>query len=306
MNISVIICSVRRPRVLHETVLSVIRGSVLPFRLLLCIVEESDILRETKDIDGLEVVVSPRSGLTAQRNYAISHCDLNEDSVICFLDDDVELHRDYIMTLSALFRQRKELIGVSAHALINEDVGRMRASKVLEGVLCRPAKDILVRNKGKLWTAHGCNMAFRSTLFDKELFDEELPLYSFAEDLDISIRAARYGVVGKIDEGLPLIHLEVNSGRVSEFRRGYSMVANNLHFLKKGVSDRPLIVGYLRLILIIIIKESLVDVFLGVWRGASKIGRKEIDYFGRIKGRLFAILDIFLGKCYPRRILDLS
>lgn len=306
MKLSVVICSVKRSSVLHETVLSVMKNSVLPTRLLLCVVEESDVLQETRDLDRLEVIFCPNTGLTVQRNYAISRCELSEDSVICFLDDDVELHPDYFMTLIRLFEQRKDLVGVSAHALINGNVGRDQATELLKKVSCRPANEISVRTKGKLWPAHGCNMAFRSTLFDKELFDEDLPLYSFAEDLDISIRAARHGIVGKIDEGLPLVHLEVKVGRVSEFRRGYSMVANNLHFLKKGISDRGVLLGYLRLLLVIIVKESLVDFAKGVGEWATQSRNGDFDYWGRIKGRIVATFDIPLGKCHPSRILELS
>ena len=142
-------------------------------------------------------------------------------------------------------------------------------------------------------------MLFRAQLLKKERFDENLPLYSYAEDYDFSIRAARHGQVGKV-KGVGFVHLSHSSGRVSEIRRGYSMVANNFYFLNKKVIHLPLLKAHIRFWLIIVCKET----WISFCRALSGRHADEIDYSGRVRGRLMAVGDIILRRCSPKEILN--
>jgi GT2 family glycosyltransferase len=191
-------------------------------------------------------------------------------------------------------------MGLSAETLIGgRMVTREEARATLSGFKPVQVDELSIRSTGKHWICHGCNMIFRASLFEQELFDENLPLYSYAEDYDFSIRAARHGIVGRV-AGVGFVHLEHSSGRVSEKRRGYSMVANNYYFLKKGVCHLSRWKGYIRFWLVIVLKETLLDTLSSL----TPIHRAEMDYRGRAIGRLMAIKDLFLRRSSPLEILN--
>ena len=58
-------------------------------------------------------------------------------------------------------------------------------------------------------------MVIRRAILNYETFDENLPLYSYGEDYDISIRLERYGLIGRF-AGCVGVHLETPGGRVRE------------------------------------------------------------------------------------------
>ena len=111
-------------------------------------------------------------------------------------------------------------------------------------------------SQGKHHILFGCNMVIRRAVLSYEKFDENLPLYAYGEDYDISIRLERYGLVGRF-EGCVGVHLETPGGRVSEVLRGYSFVANNWYFMKKGVIHLPLLHGVDSLLVDLCWKEHI-------------------------------------------------
>ena len=54
----------------------------------------------------------------------------------------------------------------------------------------------------------------------------------------VHLRLEHYGLIGRF-AGCIGVHLETPGGRVRELLRGYSFVANNWYFLKKGVVHLP-------------------------------------------------------------------
>ena len=141
-------------------------------------------------------------------------------------------------------------------------------------------------------------MIIRRAVLNYETFDENLPFYSYGEDYDLSIRLERYGLIGKFD-GCIGVHLATPGGRVRELLRGYSFVANNWYFLKKGVIHLPLLLAWLRFLLICVGKSILVS----LWNLVK--GDRSLDWSGRLKGHLLAVKDIFVGRCHPERIKEL-
>jgi hypothetical protein len=93
--------------------------------------------------------------------------------------------------------------------------------------------------------------------------------------------------------------LETPGGRVQEVQRGYSFVANNWYFLKKGVMHRPLVVAWIRFWLVCVGKS--------LWQSLRNQlkGDRSLDWGGRVKGHLLALQDIFLRRCHPGRIKEL-
>lgn len=301
MILSVIICSVRRPSVLHRTVAALCDQEVRADRILISCASSHDTLPETACIENVEIFVSPKVGSCIQRNYALDQL-TGEDQIVLFIDDDIALEKLYFKKLIRLFEDRPAVIGVSANVLVNGNIDWDDAVSLLKDGELAKAIPSEVRNKGKHWVCHGCNMAFRSSVLQKERFDEELPLYSYGEDYDISVRVARHGLVGKVDYGLGAVHLEHREGRVSEFQRGYSIVANNFYFLRKRVSHQPLWLGYLRFCSVIVLKEALID--LGSAARQKCLGKSDFDHVGRFAGRMLGLKDLIFGRLAPGRILE--
>ncbi|MBC2606267.1 glycosyltransferase family 2 protein [Pelagicoccus albus] len=301
MKVFVVICSVNRPPVLHRTVEALGNQELRADRVVVSVGKESDALDATRELEGVEVYCSPRLGSSSQRNYGLEILSDLDDAVVVFLDDDVVLESRYLLKVKQLFQASPELMGMSAEVLVNGNVSWEEGISALQESGVVDQRPAAVRSSGKDWICHGCNMAFRGSILKVEQFDENLPLYSYAEDYDISIRVAKHGVVGKVDSGLGAVHLEYREGRVSEFRRGYSIVANNLYFLRKGVCHIPLWKGYLRFAAVIVFKESLLDLLAHLRKGAQ-----QADYWGRFKGRLAAMGDILLCRSHPKRVLELG
>ena len=300
MNFVVIICSAFRPEVLHSTVETVLQQDKLPSQIVLCVAENCHVLEDTLSLDiRVKRVLSPVRGLTAQRNYALSVIAEESPEITVFLDDDVEMESAFFRKVLYLFENQASLIGVSAESLIGKTTTREEALLAIKEILHVPLEPLSVRTIGKNWICHGCNMFFRTSIFKHERFDENLPLYSYAEDYDFSIRAARHGPVGRV-KGVGFVHLSHSSGRVSEMRRGYSMVANNFYFLNKKVTHLPLYKAYVRFWLIIVCKET----WISFCRALSGLDANEIDYYGRVRGRLMAVGDLILGRCSPNEILN--
>ena len=141
-------------------------------------------------------------------------------------------------------------------------------------------------------------MVVRRSILDYEKFDENLPLYSFAEDYDLSMRLERYGSVGKFALCIG-VHLASPGGRVPEVLRGYAFVANPWYFLKKGTVHLPPFLARVHFWLAVFGRTFLFTLWKVLIRDRS------VDWAGRLRGILLAFQDILLGRSHPRRILEL-
>ena len=117
MWISVVIASTNRRDILHETVLSLARQSRQADEILLSVVDpEQDLKAETLRMQGVRFVTG-LLGLTFQRNTGVASvhrdCDL-----INFLDDDVELHPNYLRNGCEFMVQHPEVVGISDGGMI--------------------------------------------------------------------------------------------------------------------------------------------------------------------------------------------
>ena len=86
MKIAAIICTVNRPSVLHDTVLSITRQSVVPAQILIASPESRHVLSETLAIPGIEFVLAP-IGASKQRNAGLGRI-VQDIDLVAFLDDD--------------------------------------------------------------------------------------------------------------------------------------------------------------------------------------------------------------------------
>ena len=294
-SISIVIASKGRPRMVFEAIDSLQRQTFKPTQIIIVVPSAED-LPKNKWGDEVQYIIGPH-GLTCQRNKGIAAVPDDVTYVGCF-DDDFELKSDYLEQAVTFMDANPAVIGISGHVLVNGGISREEAKELIANT--RPAASSRGRffSQGKHHILYGCNMIIRRSIFNYESFDENLPFYSYGEDYDLSIRLERYGLIGRFD-GCVGVHLEAPGGRVREVLRGYSFVANNWYFLKKGVMHLPLLLAWIRFWSICVGKSTLIS----LWNLLR--GDRSLDWSGRLQGHLLALKDIFLGCCHPGRIKEL-
>lgn len=228
-------------------------------------------------------------GASAQRNAILRDVDAE---IVMILDDDFVMARDYLAELERLFLDRPDVI-MSTGTLLADDVNG-------PGMTLDQAKTLLEAHvvagtpvTTEVFNGYGCNMAVRWSRVAGEgvAFDERLPLYSWAEDVDFSRQAAAYGRIVRSNR-LVGVHRAVKNGRTKGTRFGYSQIANQLYLARKGT-----ITG----------KLALIYGARNVLANLRRSIRPEpfVDRRGRLLGNWFGLVDIVLGRCRPERILDL-
>ena len=136
MFFSLIICTYQRPEALTKLLNSVKVQTLYPNEILII---DGSIDAHTKQLDlekqyqNLKYYLVDKSnrGLTKQRNYGIAHV-AKESKIICFLDDDTILDRDYFKHLIATYEIFPDALGVGGY--INNEVSWERVdNKVKKG-----------------------------------------------------------------------------------------------------------------------------------------------------------------------------
>jgi len=224
----VIIPTKGRPRQVAETLVSVGRQSLRPGAVVVSCTEAGDV--PALDVPGLPVtVVMGSAGTSAQRNRAV---DALPDGVetVTFLDDDVELHPDYLAEVREQFAREPRC--VCFHGLFVLDgtvVGQLSRDEARAALASAKVQRRLHESAG----AAGGNLNVRRSALSAERFDERLVLYGLYEDRDFAARCARLGIVGHADGPLA-VHLGESSGRRSETSYGFSQVMNAFYLARKG------------------------------------------------------------------------
>lgn len=295
MKISVIICSIHRPAILHETVLSIGRQVLQPVQVLVSVPGPQHVLDETRALPGVEVLTAP-TGSATQRNEGLRQVRADADLVV-FLDDDIELSRHYLEEMARLFAGKPEIVVASGFLL--HDGGRSTRIEQRDARAQCEAYDDQYRpgeplSYSTVESGYGCNMAVRASEAGGCRFDENLPLYAWLEDRDFSHRCT-LGKHPPVElKNAVAVHLGWRSGRVSGKRLGFSTVVNPFYLMRKSktFSLHYIVVHYWL--------RCLAGNVLGI-----VTGDKEYDRWGLLKGNLLGYWHLLTGKCDPQQILHM-
>ncbi len=282
-----------RRELLARTLADIAQQSLLPDQILVAPInmekDVGDLPLPDALVDRVKVIEGP-PGLPAQRNTIINA--LPDDGVVLFLDDDFVMHVDYCKKLIEMYQAHTDVVGSAG--LVVRDGAKS------EGILFEHARSLLDEYQlpaGKTMkdngTTYGCNMAFRLSVVKSQgiVFDENLPLYGWFEDLDFSAQVARHGRVVIVNQCVG-VHLGHKLGRTSGQRLGYSQVVNPLYMFRKGTMP-------------------FLDAFINIVRRVCANGLRSlkpepwVDRKGRFIGNMKGIADALLGKAYPDKILDM-
>lgn len=288
----VAIPSTGRATILPETVRSIARQERLPDLLILSLAFPEDI----GDLDPEELpfpvrVVMGRKGATAQRNRVFEEC--TPEDIVLMLDDDFLLASDYLKNTIELFQADPEVVLATGTVLADGIRGPGYNHEQGWALLAERNTPDLPTAIKPAFSGYGCNFAFRvSVVAAYELwFDEDLPLYSWLEDVDFSRRMAQYGKL-VASGAMRGVHLGTKTGRTPGTKLGYSQIANPIYLVRKGSMTRRHA-----------LEMMFRNMFSNFWH--SFLPAPYADFRGRLKGNLLALTDFVKGQISPGRILDL-
>jgi GT2 family glycosyltransferase len=291
---AIIIATRDRPDILAETLQSVRRQTWPAAHVYVSVssLKDAPFRHSAEEITIL--IGSP--GGSAQRNTAIRQVP-PDVGYIAFFDDDMEIHPSYLKNAVSFLENNPDVVAVSGILLADGNISREAARALLQQDRTWTAEASL-RDLGPHHILYACNAVVKSEPLRETLFDENLPLYSYGEDYDLSLRLKKFGRVGRLSNAVG-VHLQTLAARVSGKRYGYAMIANNWYFLHKGVCHIAAPWSYIRFVLIIVLKRLCINL-----RNALS-GQMQRDPWGQLQGNLLALVDIVCGRSSPSRILEL-
>jgi len=293
-ELAIIIATKGRPGILEETLKS-LEQQTLPAGHIFVSVSSLDDAPRGDAAQGVTVLIGSPGG-SAQRNTAIRQVPC-EVKYIAFFDDDVEIHPSYLERAVSFLEENSDVVAISGIMLVDGDISRQAARALLEEDRTWMKKPSL-QDSGPHHVLYACNALIRTGPLRETLFDENLPLYSYGEDYELSLRLKKFGRVGRLSNAVG-VHLQAQTARVSGKRYGYAMIANNWYFLQKGVCHLAAPWSYIRFVLVIVLQRLWINL------GDALSGQLQRDPWGQIQGNLLAVIDIICGRSSPWRILDL-
>jgi GT2 family glycosyltransferase len=284
------IATMGRREVLSKTLDVLSRQTRLPDLLVVSAVGPQDSDEESlRRFPTATRLLTGGAGLCAQRNRILSSA--ADADVVVFFDDDFFPESNYLANLASLFQRNDEIVATTGVLLADGIKGPgltvEQALKAGETACSTSAKQPRVID---YYGTYGCNMAFRMETVRQNgiLFDENLPLYGWQEDIDFSLRLAPFGRIVKSDN-LQGVHLGVKVGRTSGVKTGYSQIANPVYLARKGSIAKLYAIN---LICRNVAANLVRSLYPEPW----------IDRKGRVKGNVLALLDVAVGRSSPLRI----
>ena len=293
LKIAVGIATAGRPLILAETLLELARQTRLPEALFVCPAAAADFdASQALQLPFPVHVVEGSCGLTAQRNAILDAA--RDFDIMMFFDDDFLAAPSYLTELEECFAGHFSVVVATGRILADGIIGPGLDTAAARTILASFAPPKAGSRLVSRYTAYGCNMAVRLAPIRAHglRFDENLPLYGWAEDVDFCRQLAAYGSVVE-NARMAGVHLGVKGGRNSGVRFGYSQIANPYYLWRKGTMHPG---GALRQVVRNVLSNFMKSIRPEPW----------IDRRGRAFGNALGFADLLRGRLHPRRILELK
>jgi GT2 family glycosyltransferase len=269
-----------RPEPLLKLLQSVQEQTLYPNEILIIdgsTNQETELVLKQNHFDNLHyfAVQPEHRGLTKQRNLGISKVNLSSE-IVCFLDDDIVLEKDYFEQLLQTYQIFPDSLGVGGYISnetqwsfvgdnyiipINEfyfdgwkrkDGSRFILRKKLGlDSDCPPGYSSLYSHgrsvgflppSGKVYETEmlmGGVSSFRKGVFDTIQFSTYFEGYGLYEDADFTLRVAKTGKL-YLNTAAQLNHYHDASGRPNQYRYG-KMVVRNGWYVWRVKNPKPLL-----------------------------------------------------------------
>lgn len=290
LRIAVGIATVGRSQILCETLRELQKQQRRPDCIVVSHCTDKDVANVQADKGRISYIRAPL-GLTKQRNAVIDAA--REFDIIVFFDDDFFPCPRYLEIVEKAFQSNPSYQLVTGTLLADGIKGQGIEPTLARSIIQRDVGTATPLRAREVYNGYGCNMSVRvADVFERRvLFDENLPLYGWLEDVDFSRRLAHMGKIVRV-EGARGVHLGIKVGRTTGVRLGYSQIANPVYMVRRGTLSRSRAFG---------------QMIRNVIANLAKAGFPEpnIDRAGRLRGNLRALFDLIRHRCHPKRILDL-
>lgn len=266
MKFSLIICTYQRSKSLLQLLQSVQEQTLYPDEIL---VIDGSTDEETKQIItnssflnlNYFLVAKEHRGLTKQRNFGIAKVSADVE-IVCFLDDDTVLEKEYFEELIATYSKYPNALGVGGYIHNEtkwEQVGEQYTPKINEfyfdGWKRKDGSRFVVRKKigldsdcppgfsslflhgrsvgflppsGKVYEVEqlmGGVSSFKKVVFETFQFSTYFEGYGLYEDADFCLRVAKTGKL-YLNTAANLNHYHAVSGRPNQYQYGKMVVRN--------------------------------------------------------------------------------
>jgi GT2 family glycosyltransferase len=289
-RIAIAIATVGRPELLHAALRWLGHQLRLPDAVYVCAPAKDDLAVRGANMEA--TVIIGHRGSSVQRNAIIAAA--RDYDILLFLDDDFFPDVTYLAEIEKLFQAQPNVVVATGNVVLDGIMGPgVSVEQAMAFLETRQHRDSNDSTLCDVYNGYGCNMAVRNAALRESgiLFDEKLPLYAWLEDVDFSRRLSAYGRIVRLNSARG-IHLGVKRGRQQGHLLGYSQIANPIYLARKGTFSWP---------------RALRQIGKNVAANCLKSIRPEqyIDRRGRLRGHIYALRDLLVGRLHPERVLDL-
>ncbi len=255
-----------RPESLLQLLQSVQEQTVYPDEILIIdgsTNQETETILKENQFQNLHyfAVTAEHRGLTKQRNFGIERVG-DTMEVVCFLDDDIVLERDYFERLLQTYQVHPDALGVGGY-IINESECKFVGNEYqpntedfyFDGWKRKDGSRFILRKKLGLDSdcppgfsplfSHGRSVgflppsrkiyeveqlmggvsSFRKSVFKVLKFSHYFEGYGLYEDADFTLRVAKMGKL-YVNTAAQLNHYHAASGRPNQYKYGKMVVRN--------------------------------------------------------------------------------
>ncbi|WP_337967340.1 glycosyltransferase family 2 protein [uncultured Flavobacterium sp.] len=266
MKFSLIVCTYLRPNPLVALLESVNNQGLYPDEILIIDgstnTETQEIL-QNNSFQNLKYFLVPKEhrGLTKQRNFGISKVSQNTE-IVCFLDDDTVLEKDYFEQLLNTYKVYPEALGVGGYICnetkwdyVGDNYQPAKNEFYFDGWKRKEGTRFVLRKKigldsdclpgfspsfsharsvaflppsDKIYEAEllmGGVSSFKKEILDKFQFSTYFEGYGLYEDADFCLRVAKTGKLF-LNTKAKLNHYHEASGRPNQYLYGKMIVKN--------------------------------------------------------------------------------
>lgn len=317
-----------RPEPLLKLLKSVQTQSLYPDEILIIDGSTNDKTREILEKYTFEnlkyyLVSESERGLTKQRNFGISKVASNSD-IVCFLDDDTILDKEYFKNIIATYIEKPDALGVGGY--ISNEVYWNRVQNeedvkienfYFDGYKRRDGFRFILRKKigldsdkppgflpdfshgrsigflppsGKTYQVEqlmGGVSSFRISVFEEFQFSHYFEGYGLYEDADFTLRLSKKGKL-YINTNAKLGHFHNESGRPNKYKYGKMVVRNGWYVWRIKNPDPNFKAR---------VKWNLITLLLIVIRFSNIFTtQKRLEAFTESMGRIMGWLSLFIDR----------
>jgi len=299
MKDSLILCTKDRCKDIKITFESILVQTHVPNEII--VVDSSKDEKTKKYLYSLKldnlIYINSKPGLTYQRNVGIKQA---SGDVLHFIDDDVNLDKNYFQVILDTFNKSDDIGGVGG--ILTNRLGENKLRHIIDNIfmLTRVDGDGIIQKSGfpafqwrnqkhmnKVFhiTEILCGIAsYRKGVFENIFFDEKLDGYGLMEDIDFSFRVSKKYIL-IYNSNANVYHRATENSRINYNKLYFMYVRNTFYLYNKNIKKISPVypfflwgqIGILFYAIFYSIKDKSFDSIIGYFKGWLNIIKKDYE-----------------------------